>query len=170
MKIIFRKLQDAENKAGHAVWIEAYGWLAGRGIRQWLVPLPFEEFQRRTSDGKNYGLFEGRHLLAVAALSKFTDNHWADSIGLEPRWWLGALAIRSSVRGRGVGKQVVALARVEAAMVGGTELYLDCVEGPLPRYYAALGFERCAAKNIIYPSGNAFPMVLMHATLSDPNG
>jgi GNAT superfamily N-acetyltransferase len=165
MRIIFRQLQSGEDKAGHAVWMEAYEWLASHNIRQWLVPLPLEEFQTRTSEGRNYGLFDGPSLVAVTALSKFSDDHWTDSIGAEPRWWLGALAIRSSVRGRGIGRLTVALAGTEAAAAGATELYLDCVEGPLPKYYAALGFERCAAKTITYRSGNAFPMVLMRATL-----
>jgi len=148
--------------------MEAYDWLAGRGIRQWLVLLPFEEFQKRTSEGRNYGLFDGPDLLAVAALSKFTDDHWVDLIGAEPRWWLGALAIRSSLRGRGIGRQTVAHARAAAATAGAAELYLDCVEGALPQYYVGLGFERCAAKTITYRSGNAFPMVLMRATAPDP--
>lgn len=165
MRTVFRQLQSGEDKAGHAVWMEAYDWLASRRVRQWLVPLRLEEFQKRTNDGHNYGLFNGPDLVAVTALRKFTDDHWTDSIGAEPRWWLGALAVRSSVRGRGIGKLVVTLARTEAATVGATELYLDCVEGPLPKHYAALGFERCATKTITYRSGNAFPMILVRAPL-----
>jgi hypothetical protein len=45
---------------------------------------------------------------------------------------------------------------------GASEVFLDCVDtGFLPRYYLSLGYEVLAQKDITYPSGNTFPMVLM---------
>lgn len=165
MRAGFRRLQPSENTTGYSVWMEAYDWLAVRKIRQWLVPMPLEEFEKRTSAGANYGWFEGQNLVAVAALSRFVDDHWTNLIGPEPRWWLGALAVRSSMRGRKIGRQLVALAGNEALAAGATELYLDCVTGPLPDYYASLGFERCGGQTVNYRSGNQFPMVLMRSAL-----
>lgn len=165
MKTPFRRLQPAEDKAGHQVWIEAFDWLQTRGIRQWLVPLPIEAFRKRTRDGRNYGLFDGENLLAVVALGELVDDHWTDALGPGPHWWLGALAIRSTLHGRKIGKRVIAHACTEAAAAGATELYLDCVEGALLRYYSLLGFTQREAKTITYPSGNSFSMVLMTTKL-----
>jgi GNAT superfamily N-acetyltransferase len=161
MSILFRALDPAEDLAGHAVWMEAYAWLRERAIRQWLVPLPFVSFQKRTYERINYGYFDGSDLLAVVAIFHHADEHWIDVLGSELQWWLSALAVRNASRGLGIGRRVVNLSCSEAAKRGATNVYLDCVEGALPFYYESLGFERRSAKIITYASGNSFPMVLL---------
>ena len=162
---LFRRLTEGDDTAGHAVWMEAFLWLQERGIRQWVVPLPFEAFQQRTSDGRNYGLFDKTDLLAVVALSFQCDDHWTDLLGMAPRWWLGALAVRSSARGRGLGRRTVANAFLQLEQSEAREVYLDCVEGELQGYYESLGFKQMGAKRVTYASGNTFPMVLLRAPL-----
>jgi predicted N-acetyltransferase YhbS len=51
---------------------------------------------------------------------------------------------------------------------GANEVFIDCVDGGyLPPYYAGLGYERLAHKDITYPSDHTFTMVLMRKELND---
>ena len=76
---------------------------------------------------------------------------------------MSTLATAPSFGGKKLGEKAVteALALLDAK--GVEEVYLDCVdEGDfLPSFYQKLGFSVLARKNITYPSGHAFPMVLM---------
>jgi hypothetical protein len=55
---------------------------------------------------------------------------------------------------------------------GANEVFIDCVDGGfLPPYYAGIGYEALGHKEITYPSGNTFPMVLMRKELNGhPDG
>ena len=54
--------------------------------------------------------------------------------------------------------------------LGGDSVWLHCVNDAnhaevIPSYYARLGFDEVLRVEVTYPSGNAFPMVVMRKAL-----
>jgi ribosomal protein S18 acetylase RimI-like enzyme len=73
------------------------------------------------------------------------------------------LATAQNFRGRRLGEVAVRMACEHLVIAGVNVVHLDCVDvdGFLPAFYERLGFVKVAERNITYPSGNSFPMVLM---------
>jgi ribosomal protein S18 acetylase RimI-like enzyme len=167
---VLRQLASSEADSGYAVYLAAFRWLNDQGIRQWLVPQQRDIFDRRQERGENYGLFIGGDLAVVLSLVQSTPAEWADVISERETWWLHNLATAQNFRGRRLGEGAVRMACERLVVAGVNVIYLDCVDvaGFLPAFYERLGFEKVTERNIAYPSGNSFPMVLMRS--KDPRG
>jgi uncharacterized protein YhfF len=162
----FRRVDPAEVAAAHAVYLEAFAWLKAKGVRQWLRAVPREEFGARQARGELFGGWSGGALAAVATLAVETSPYWQEEIGPAARAWLKTLAVARGWRGAGLGARLVDAAEATWRAGGREESWLDCVDtGFLPRYYAARGYRPLARKDITYPSGNTFPVVLMSKRL-----
>jgi GNAT superfamily N-acetyltransferase len=163
----FRQLSLNELDLGYSVYLSAFEWLKAQGIRQWLVPLPRSVYEARQARGENYGLFVDDQLAVIVSLGPGTPAGWADVLTEPQTWWVHTLAAGPDHRGRGLGARTLQRATAHLQERGLPEVYLDCLAGVLPAYYARLGFAQLGAKDITYPSGNTFPMVLMKKDLKD---
>ncbi len=144
--------------------------LAEKGVRQWLRPVELESFFERQSRGELLGCFAGFELAAVVTLGFEASPYWTEEIGGEPRWWIKSLAVSPRFRGAGIGAFSMAECERAVGNAGAEAVFLDCVDaGFLPGYYAKAGYGEISRKEITYPSGNSFPMVLMRKNLA-PGG
>jgi hypothetical protein len=135
----FRRLNDDEIAAGHAIVSAATTWLNERGVVQWAQVLPRETYLERQQRGENFGLFEPE-LSAVMTLAPRVPDYWPHIDVTEPFLWLSTLAaIRTA---RGAGMRAVTAAAAYASDIGCAALYLDCVdrEDALPSFYRRAGF------------------------------
>jgi ribosomal protein S18 acetylase RimI-like enzyme len=166
---IFRRLLTSESEQGYSIYLEAIRWLNANGIRQWLAPLPRSVYDRRQALGENYGLFMDGCLTVVLSLVCGTPHEWADIVVEAHTWWLQNLATAEGFRGKRLGESAVSMAGEHLLRDFVPEVYLDCVDvgGFLPGFYQKLGFVKVCGRNITYPSGNTYPMVLMRRELND---
>jgi len=166
---VLRQLASSEADFGYAVYLAAFRWLNDKGIRQWLVPQRRDIFDSRQKRSENYGLFIGEALAVVLSLVQGTPAEWANVIPERETWWLHNLATAQNFRGRKLGEVTVKMACEYLVKAGVNAVYLDCVDVAdfLPAFYKRLGFAKIAERNIAYPSGNSFPMVLMRKELND---
>lgn len=162
----FRQLSPHELDLGYAVYMSAFEWLNANGIRQWLVPLPRSVYAARHKRGENYGLFVEDQLAVIISLYPGTPPEWADILTESETWWVHTLAIKSDYRGRGLGALTLQHSVAHLRDQGLLEIYLDCLAGFLPTYYAKQGFTQLAARDYTYPSSsNTFSIVLMKKDL-----
>ena len=166
---IFRRLLPSESDLGYSIYLEAFRWLNAHGIRQWLAPLPRSVYDRRQALSENYGLFMDGHLAVLLSLVCGTPPEWADIVAEAHTWWLQNLATAEGFRGRRLGESAVSVAGEHLLRDCVPEVYLDCVDvrGFLPGFYQRLGLVKVCGRNITYPSGNTYPMVLMRRDLND---
>ncbi len=163
--IEFRRISTPDElNAASSAYDVAFNWLAGKGIRQWLIHLSRADFERQQSAGQNYGLFCDGVLAVYVSLSWTTAPEWKNIHGATPAWWLKSLASGSPQNDRGLGGTCVERACAFLTSQGAENLYLDCLYGFLPSYYARLGFAHLDTQNISYPPG-VFQMVLMRRQL-----
>jgi ribosomal protein S18 acetylase RimI-like enzyme len=152
------------------VYLGVFAWLAEKGIRQWLRPVELESFKARQARGELLGCFAGPELAAVVTLGFEASPYWTEQIGGDRQWWIKSLAVSPRYRGAGIGAYSMGECERAASSAGAKAVFLDCVDaGFLPSYYSRAGYEEVARKEITYPSGNAFPMVLMRKNLA-PEG
>lgn len=161
-----RALRDDEIERAYGIYLAACAWLKGKGVRQWMTPKPSPAFDERQIRGENYGLFLGNDLVAIATLSLEVHVYWTEELGSERRWWLHTLAVAPGFHGRSLGEEAVAAAATLLHSRGAGELWLDCgADGVLPGYYGELGFAVLGKKDIAYPSGNTYPIMLMRKVI-----
>lgn len=162
----FRQVAADEIAAAHTAYMSVFDWLNAKGVRQWLRALTPETFARRQRDGQLFALRVENKIAAVVTLAFEPSPYWPEIIGSDPRWWVKSLAVIRTWRGEGIGPQVMTECESFVRNSGANELYLDCVStGFLPPYYTALGYQSLAEREITYPSGFSFPMVLMRKQL-----
>ncbi len=170
VKLCLRPIAPAEVGGAHAVYMGVFAWLAEKGIRQWLRPVEVETFTARQARGELLGCFAGPELAAVVTLGFEASPHWTEAMGGDRQWWIKSLAVSPRFRGAGIGAYAMGECEWTASNAGAKAVYLDCVDaGFLPGYYSRAGYEEVARKEITYPSGNSFPMVLMRKILA-PEG
>ena len=168
MNASFHKINIEEVSAAHSAYMGVYEWLNAKGVRQWLRALSPETFVERQRDGQLFALYVDDRVAAVVTIAFEAGTYWLETIGHEGRWWVKSLAVVRAWRGAGVGKRVMRECEGVVRDAGANEIFLDCVAtGFLQPYYAGLGYEALAHKDITYPSGYTFPMVLMRKGLND---
>jgi ribosomal protein S18 acetylase RimI-like enzyme len=162
----FRQVAVSEIGDAYATYIEVFEWLNAKGVRQWIRAVAREEFAERQRKGELFAHYLGGRLAAVVILAFEVSSYWPEKIGTDRRWWIKTLAVGRRCPGAGVGKRVMQESEAQIRGTGATEALLDCVDvGFLPGYYMQLGYEELGRKDITYPSGNTFPMVLMKKNL-----
>jgi GNAT superfamily N-acetyltransferase len=116
-------------------------WVGARGARAWL-PSTIAESVVATWIARDevFGWMEDGELLAAMLLQTEDATHWPDDRPGDALY-LHKLAVRRSAAGRGVGAEMVRFAEEVARERGVPVLRLDTSpDGPLPAYYARLGF------------------------------
>jgi ribosomal protein S18 acetylase RimI-like enzyme len=158
-----RRLKEEEFDQAYAIYLDAFEWLKAKGVRQWLVPISRIAYQDRHHRGENFGYFISEELCAIVSLANMSTKYWTTQLGEVPQWWISMLAVSTSRREMGVGREVVRAVEDCITTSNGEVVFLDCVDekGFLPLYYGNLGYSVVARQEITYPSGNTFPMVLM---------
>ncbi len=166
MKVSFRQVSSSEVNDAYAVYLGLFEWLNAKGVRQWLRALPRDVLVERQAGGELFACFIDGRIAAVVTLASENNPYWTDLLGEERLWWIKSLAVARAHGGGGVGAQVMRECESRICGAGATQAFIDCVDaGFLPRYYVRLGYEPLARKDITYPSGNTFAMVLMRKTV-----
>jgi ribosomal protein S18 acetylase RimI-like enzyme len=158
----FRTLAPSEVDGAFKGYLDVFEWLAAKGVRQWLRPLSREAFAERQAKGELFGYFVEEQLAAVVTIAFETSPYWLREAGSESRWWIKSLAVAPGFRHAGIGVRTLGECERHLLGCGARGAILDCVDaGFLPGYYSKIGFSEVARKDITYPSGNTFLMVLM---------
>ena len=166
MSANFRRVDDSEIDAAYATYLEVFAWLHAKGVRQWLRALSREAFVEHQRRDELFAYYLDDGLAAVVTLAFESSSYWSGEIGADRHWWIKSLAVARRWRGAGVGKRVMQESEALIRGAEAAEAFLDCVDaGFLPDYYTSLGYEELGRKDITYPSGNTFPMVLMEKNL-----
>jgi len=163
---LFRRLQPEEFDAARAIIVEVTEWLLSKGIRQWLQPLPAEIYRARHDQGENYGLFVEGELAAVVSLLDYHPLYWSEFLPETPFKWVATLASSRRYKGQSLGEVTLIKAEEFLADEGVEEIYLDCFygQGVLTEFYAALGYDQIARRQLNFPAGT-FDSVLMRKAL-----
>jgi RimJ/RimL family protein N-acetyltransferase len=166
MNIEFRGLRDDELDAAYGIICDAVDWLLSKNIRQWTVPLPRREYEKRQRKGQNYALVCDGKLAVVLSLLRVANPDWKEQLSVDKHWWLSTAVTAQGFHGRDMGRRAIQEAINFLRRNAVEEVYLDCARGSsfLAQYYESLGFERVARKDIEYPLGT-FDMVLMKKVL-----
>ena len=109
--------------------------------------------------GANYLVTDGTTRVGVFTVVRESLQDWPMIAVTDPVPWLRALATHPDHRGSHVGR-VAIRAAIEAARPS-PFLYLDCVSGFLPEYYASNGFELVAQQIRSYPDEGSLDITLM---------
>jgi GNAT superfamily N-acetyltransferase len=162
MKIItFRRLAAAELETAYAIGREVAVWLRERDLPTWLVPLDI--YQQRQERGENYGLLLDNLLCAVVTLTRYRPTSWAEYLPNTSFIWLATLASKRQFKGHDLGRLLLAEAERFVQQQGEQSIYLDCYysRGLLPHYYAQVGYQWIARKDLVFDDGSVHDSVLM---------
>jgi hypothetical protein len=161
----FRTLRADEVDQCYNVYQQVRYWLKSRNIHLWVTALPKQKFVERQERGELFGLFEGSELAVILAIIYDMPSYWRDEIGTEAEWWLSTLATAPRFRGEKLGEQAVAKAIIWLCESKAQSVYLDCASGFLPAFYQRSEFSTITEKEVSFPSGNTYPLVLMKRVL-----
>lgn len=166
MRVALSPLSDTDIRAARDFYGRAFDWLAAKGVRQWLLRLDEAAFVERQSAGQAFAILVDGRLAGSVFLAFETIPYYREALKQTPRWWMHTLVIDRAFAGRGVGEQAVAAVCDWVRGQRADSLWLHCVNDAshaefMPSYYARLGFDEYLRAEVTYPSGNAFPMVVM---------
>ncbi len=170
MQFTLSLLAISDVSAAHAIYNRSFDWLAAKGVRQWLLRLDEATFARRQAAGEAFAIHVDGELAGCVFVPFETLGYYGDELKTTARWWMHTLVIDWAFAGRGVGEIAVAAVCDFVHSRGGDSVWLHCVNDAnhaelIPSYYARLGFEEMLRTEVTYPSGNAFPMVVMRKAL-----
>lgn len=166
MQVTFSPLSSTGIPVAHALYDRTFDWLTAKGVRQWLLRLNEATFAKRQSAGEAFAIHADGELAGCVFVPFETLAYYGDDFKTVPRWWMHTLVIDRVFAGRGVGERAVAAVCDWVRERGGDAVWLHCVNDAnhaevIPSYYARLGFDEVLRTEVTYPSGNAFPMVVM---------
>lgn len=163
-------LAASDVAAAHAVYERTFDWLTAKGVRQWLLRLDEGVFATRQQANEAVAIRVDGALAGCVFVAFETIGYYGEELKSTPRWWMHTLVIDRAFAGRGIGEFVVAKVCDLVRERGGDGLWLHCVNDAnhaevMPSWYARLGFDEVLRTSVTYPSGNAFPMVVMRKRL-----
>ena len=163
-------LVESDVSAAHAIYNRTFDWLTAKGVRQWLLQLDEATFAKRQAAGEAFAIHVDGVLAGCVFVPFETLGYYGDELKTVPRWWMHTLVIDRAFAGLGVGERAVAAVCNLVRERGGDSVWLHCVNDAnhaevIPSYYARLGFDEVMRAEVTYPSGNAFPMVVMRKAL-----
>jgi ribosomal protein S18 acetylase RimI-like enzyme len=170
MQCALSPLVASDVPAAHTIYNRTFDWLTTKGLRQWLLRLDETTFAKRQAAGEAIAIHIDRKLAGCVFMAFETLGHYGDELNTVSRWWMHTLVIDRAFAGRGVGERAVTAACDLVRMRGGDSVWLHCVNDAnhaevMPTYYARLGFTEVLRTEVTYPSGNAFPMVVLRKAL-----
>ena len=163
-------LSESDVPAAHTTYNHAFDWLTAKGVRQWLLRLDEATFAKRQAASEAFAIHIDGELAGCVFVPFETLAYYGENYKSLLRWWMHTLVIDRAFAGRGVGELAVAAVCDLVRERGGDSLWLHCVNDAnhaevMPAYYARLGFDEVLRTDVTYPSGNAFPMVVMRCAL-----
>ncbi len=163
-------LAASDVPAAHAIYGRTFDWLTTKRVRQWLLRLDESVFAKRQTATEAFAIHVDGELAGCVFVAFETISYYGDELKTVPRWWLHTLVIDRAFSGREIGARAVAAVGDLVSSRGGDSVWLHCVNDAnhaevIPMYYARLGFAEVLRTEVTYPSGNAFPMVVMRKAL-----
>jgi len=155
MNAEFRQLGQDDFAAAYTIARGAVEWLLGKGIQQYLWPIPEEVYRKRHETGWNYGLFvDGELAVIVTLITGYRPSEWGTHLPAESFVWMATLASSAACKGQDLGRIAVAKAEELCRQQGEKLMVLDCYYGTgfLPRYYASLGYAPLKRMYLVFPS------------------
>ena len=170
MQFALSPLAVSDVSAAHALYNRTFDWLTTKGVRQWLLRLDEATFAKRQLAGEAFAIHIDGVLAGCVFVPFETLGYYGDELKTLPRWWMHTLVIDRAFAGLGIGERAVATVCDLVLELGGDSVWLHCVNDAnhaevIPSYYARLGFDEVLRVEVTYPSGNAFPMVVMRKAL-----
>lgn len=141
-------------------------WLKQIGSRQRIAGTTREVYEAWQRRGENFVVLAGETIVGVFSLCRQTLPGWGHVVGNDSLLCLRALATHPKHRGRDVGSIAIAHS---LKLAGAEHIYLDCVVGFLPDYYASHGFEQVCNQVLRLPEGD-FDIALMRSSLAGSTG
>ena len=171
MQITLSPLSESDIRAAHAIYNRTFDWLTARGVRQWLLRLDEAAFAKRQTAGEAFAIHADSVLAGCVFVAFETISYYGDELKTQPRWWMHTLVIDRVFAGRRIGELAVAAVCNLVRERDGALLWLHCVNDAnhaeaISAYYVRLGFSEVLRTDVIYPSGNSFPMVLMQRPMA----
>ncbi len=134
-------------------------WLEQIGSQQRVGATSRETYEHWQERGENFVVLDEETVVGVFSLCRQNMEDWPDATPDEPVLCLRALTTHPAHRGRQIGSTAIQ----HALRLCGTErLYLDCVVGFLPDYYAAHGFEQVGRQVLEHPEAD-YDVILMRS-------
>ena len=170
MQLTLSPLNVSDVRSAHSIYNHAFDWLTAKGVRQWLLRLDEATFAKRQAASEAFAIHVDGELAGCVFVPFETLAYYGEDFKTLLRWWMHTLVIDRAFAGRGVGEMAVAAVCDLVRERGGDSVWLHCVNDAnhaevMPAYYARLGFDEVLRTEVTYPSGNAFPMVVMRCAL-----
>ena len=170
MQVALTPLAGQDVSSAHAIYNRTFDWLAAKGVRQWLLRLDEATFGKRQTASEAFAIHTDGELAGCVFVPFETIAYYGDELKAVRRWWMHTLVVDRAFAGLGLGEQAVAVVCDLVRERGGDSVWLHCVNDAnhaevIPGYYARLGFDEVLRTDVIYPSGNSFPMVVMRKSL-----
>ena len=145
-----------------AIIVEVTEWLLSKGMRQWLRRSRAKSTRSGRNSGENYGLLVDGELAAVVSLIDFRPDYWAEYLPEDAVQMAGDAGVLARIQRAEARRTGDERSRAISRRRGLPAIYLDCVygQGVLPEFYAALGYDQVARKELDFPAGT-FDSVLM---------
>ena len=170
MKFTLAPLAVSDVSTAHTIYNRTFDLLTVKGVRQWLLRLDEATFAKRQTAGEAFAIHVDDALAGCVFVPFETLAYYGNDFNTVLRWWMHTLVIDRAFAGRGVGELAVAAVCDLVRERGGDSVWLHCVNDAnhaevMPAYYTRLGFAEELRAEVTYPSGNAFPMVVMRCAL-----
>ncbi len=168
MRQQFLTLPDSRVDEAYAVLQRVAEAIRARGRRQRIAQTSLETYRQWQSDKANYIVTEDDRIAGLLTLCRETLSAWQHVVGASKTRMLRALATHPDYSGRRIGEFAVnsALTLIEPDEY----VYLDCVSGFLPDYYAKLGFETVARQDHRDDDGSDWDITLMRRSGTGQSG
>ena len=159
MTLKLSRLDDSRVDESFEVLNQVAKWIQSQGRRQRIANTTLEVYRKWQSEKSNFIVTEDDKIVGIVTLRTETLVDWPDQVAIGPIQMIRALATHPEHRGKGIGE--FAMREVILQSANGNPVYLDCVSGFLPEYYANLGFSVVQEQIRDYGEEGSFPITLM---------
>ena len=138
-----RKLNISETEEAHSLISSVTAWLESENIDQWDSVLPISVFSQFVVEQSAYGVFELTEMQALFVLRRKSLAEYASESDGDVLW-LSTVCVDRRYAGLGIGRMIIDYVKSNA----NEAVFLDCVAGVLPKYYASYGFAEVMRKKL----------------------
>lgn len=166
--LIIRRATLEDFEALHSVMLDASNWLASRGVDQWkwvARPEGIAFLKQRLETAEVYLVFVDDEAVGTVSVQWEDPQNWDERGRDGLAGYVHGLAVKRSIRGRGLGAQLIEFAASVARGMERSILRLDCMatNAALRSYYLRNRFQEVGEYRT---STSNFHIVLFERTIS----